>query len=46
MIVAIARDGLSLAVREGEIGRCALERPASELAGDPRVVEAYLGGAG
>ncbi|MFB9249482.1 ABC transporter ATP-binding protein [Sphaerisporangium melleum] len=28
-----------------EDGRCALGGPAAELAGDPRVVEAYLGGA-
>ncbi|GAA2258998.1 hypothetical protein GCM10010402_13150 [Actinomadura luteofluorescens] len=44
--MAIALDGLSLTVREEEIGRCALERPASGLVGDLRVVEVYLGGAG
>ncbi|MEU8306609.1 hypothetical protein AB0C84_23925 [Actinomadura sp. NPDC048955] len=45
-MVAITLDGLPLAVREGETGGCALERPAVELAGDLRVVEVYMGGAG
>ncbi|MES9536746.1 MULTISPECIES: ABC transporter ATP-binding protein [unclassified Actinomadura] len=38
--LGIARRGYVI-----ENGRCALERPAAELAVDPRVVEAYLGGA-
>ncbi|MEV0659955.1 ABC transporter ATP-binding protein [Actinomadura luteofluorescens] len=43
-----ARAALGIAQRGYVIenGRCALERSAAELAGDPRVVEAYLGGAG